>query len=572
MDPSTTTVRSIVDWFKSDWAALSHGNPISENCLTAPRRKAKDPAEAALARDVAALLYPSESDSLSTIIKYDTDMRTLRQRVRLQRKEQAEKKAELHSFTSVVRRQGPWDENEDRVTFPPAIPMPVEISSPATLEQFFSYLELDLSFQASEERPYQPEPYYGTPFIEFQKGVLYEDGRMDLCKKVLGPPNIGSLMKSLSANSHVKHFLLGNNVIGPSGCRRLADFIERYPDRMQTWYLAGNCIDPDSLVRLVEALTRSKPVRSVWLKRNPLTSESGVTLRQLIVKTMNLTTLDLDQTELSNEGVMAMLSGLPGNISLRHLYLNGNGISSAGCAAISSYLSDSHCALESLFISLNPIGNAGCIALAPGLSRNRSLKRLTISSGGISSCGAIQLFGALKDHPSLQVLDLGQNYATLDLGQRFNWLEDEIVEACEGYIRHAKDLRYLNLRKMAVTHPVLARLAAAAADSKTLCYYDATSVIPQAGGVSGAVEGPMKKALGAKLKENVKRLYDGLDYDVFLQGELRFLRNTREVRHIDSVYRNRDAQKARRGELVLNKWWESGLDAEVLKQVRAAVE
>lgn len=26
------------------------------------------------------------------------------------------------------------------------------------------------------------EPYYGVDVAEFEKGILYEDGRMDLCK------------------------------------------------------------------------------------------------------------------------------------------------------------------------------------------------------------------------------------------------------------------------------------------------------------------------------------------------------------------------------------------------------
>ncbi len=569
MDASDNKVQSIVDWFKSDWAAMSHGSSISESCLTAPRRKAKDPSEAALAREVAALLYPSEPESLSTIIKYDSDMRILRNRVRLQRNEQIEvkKEDEPHSIASAVRRQGRWDEKEDSVTMPPAIPMPVEISSLDTLMPFFDYLETNVLFQPSEDLPLKLEPYYGTPFIEFQKGIVYEDGRMDLCKKVLGPPNVSPLLNSLSANSHVKHFLLGNNIIGPSGCRRLAKFIERHPERIQTWYLAGNCIDRESFTGLAKALTKSETVHSVWLKRNPLTSESGAALRRLIVQTKNLTTLDLDQTELADEGVVAMLSDLPGDISLRHLYLNGNGISSSGCAAISSYLSNPRCGLESLFLSVNPIGCTGCTVLAPALAKNKSLKRLSISSGGITSPGAIKLFEALKAHPTLQGLHLGQNYATIDLGQRFNWLDDEMVEACEDFLRNAKALRYLNLGLMAVSYPVLARLAAAAASSTTLCYYDATSIFLQ----SRVVEPRTRKILAVTLRENVKRLYDGLDYNAFLQGELRFLRNTREVRYIDSLYRNRDMQKARRGEMVLDKWWEKGSDAEVLKLVMSIV-
>ena len=51
----------------------------------------------------------------------------------------------------------------------------------------------------------------------------------------------------------------------------------------------------------------------------------------------------------------------------------------------------------------------------------------------------------------------------------------------------------------------------------------------------------------------------------FNAGPMRFLRNTEDVRFIDSVYRNRDAQKARRKEMMLDKWWEG--EDETLREV-----
>ena len=35
-------------------------------------------------------------------------------------------------------------------------------------------------------------------------------------------------MKSLESNRFIRHFLLGNNVIGPMGARAIADFVNRY--------------------------------------------------------------------------------------------------------------------------------------------------------------------------------------------------------------------------------------------------------------------------------------------------------------------------------------------------------
>ena len=55
-----------------------------------------------------------------------------------------------------------------------------------------------------------------------------------------------------------------------------------------------------------------------------------------------------------------------------------------------------------------------------------------------------------------------------------------------------------------------------------------------------------------------------MTYEAFEQGEQRWLISPKDVRLIDSSYRNRDMGLARRGEKVLEKWW---ADEEDLKRV-----
>ena len=54
-----------------------------------------------------------------------------------------------------------------------------------------------------------------------------------------GPTHVGKLMESLEPNYQIRHFLLGNNAVSTTGAKRVAEFIHKYPDRMETWYLAG---------------------------------------------------------------------------------------------------------------------------------------------------------------------------------------------------------------------------------------------------------------------------------------------------------------------------------------------
>ena len=127
-----------------------------------------------------------------------------------------------HKKSSVTWRerllkQGPWDPDTDPIplTGVPALPMPVTIAEPESLEPFFAFLESggDTSTTSSDATDGH-EPYYSVHMLEFVRGVLYDDQRMDLCKQVLGPLNINRLMEALQKNEFVRHFLLGNNIIG----------------------------------------------------------------------------------------------------------------------------------------------------------------------------------------------------------------------------------------------------------------------------------------------------------------------------------------------------------------------
>lgn len=79
------------------------------------------------------------------------------------------------------------------------------------------------------------ELVWGTPMVEFERGVVYVDGRLDLCKMVVGPTHIMDLMDSLRSNTFIKHFLLGNNIISATGASAIASFITSRPNQIETW-------------------------------------------------------------------------------------------------------------------------------------------------------------------------------------------------------------------------------------------------------------------------------------------------------------------------------------------------
>lgn len=468
-----------------------------------------------------------------------------------------------------IAKQGVWSPTDLQLETSKkgakALPMPVTIAKEEMLAPFFDHLAKDGTYENDESVDGKShvisEPFYGVQALEFPMGVLYEDGRLDLCKQVVGPDHIGSLMNSLRGNSFVKHFLLGNNIIGPVGAQAIADFIADRPSQMETWYLAGNCINAPAFRTLVDAMVEHDDgtIRNVWLKRNPLGVDSAADVARLIKGCRNLRTLDLDQTELGDEGVAAIFSSLAqhtGPLALRNIYLSGDGVSAEAATALGRFLASKHCRLESAYMSSNPLTDAGALALAEHLPRAHSLRRLLLQSTGLGSAGARAICQALGGHAELRLLDLGQAFATQDLAAGYNFIADGAVGAIVELVQTAPRLEYLNLGYCPVAPEALSRVADAVAESPAMLYYSAAPIASTPGGADGARR--LAARPRGRLGRNVAARYGpAVAYGDFLDDQKRWLvSDERDVRVIDSVYRTRDMGLARRGQLVLAKGWD----------------
>lgn len=406
---------------------------IDESVLGAPRRRAAAPEKAELAQQIARIMYPiTDANSEYSIIQYEKELIRLRRCVLSQRKRSIDentKRKEMLNWAPRIIKQGAWNPFSDPLSLDgaPSLPMPVDIAEPDPLAPFFQHLALggdasQTSTVHAKEAIHTEEPHYNVQSLEFEKGVVYSDNRLDLCKMVLGPNNISALMESLKTNEFVTHFLLGNNIIGPYGAKCIAEFVKQFPNRIDTWYLAGNCIDAPSFRLLVDEWVGSSSVTNIWLKRNPLSHNAAADLFRLISQAKNLRTLDLDQTELGDAGITELFKSLADHnqpVALRHMYLNAVGLGRNGAEAIAKYLALPACALDAIYMTNNPLGNDGLKALTVGVKKNKSLSRLALASVGASDEGVIVLCEALEKHPKLATLDLGQSYATEDLGSRY---------------------------------------------------------------------------------------------------------------------------------------------------------
>ena len=289
--------------------------------------------------------------------------------------------------------------------------------------------------------------------VAFPRGTLMADGRLDLCKQVVGPAGIGPLLGAVEGNPQVKRLLLGNNIVGNVGAGAIAEFIRQGQSPVQVWYIAGNHIDAQGLQPICEALADQRAVEGLWLKRNPLKAAGAAHVGALLAQPTGLVTLDLVNTGLLDEGLAHVIRGLAENTSLRHLYLGANGITAEGVLPLARYLGTSN-RLRSLYVSTNRLGDAGVMALAEALAADGrraaageapGLRRLSLASNRVGPEGATALARAVAEHPTLEALSLGWNRATAAVGELGNQIGRRGVSALADAVAAEGALRALDV-------------------------------------------------------------------------------------------------------------------------------
>ncbi|NMO15655.1 DUF924 family protein [Pyxidicoccus fallax] len=336
----------------------------------------------------------------------------------------------------------------------------------------------------------------------FSKGTLTTDGRLDLCKQVVGPGGIRPLLEAMRSTRHVKRLLLGNNIVGDGGAAAIAEFLrEREDSPLDCWYIAGNHIGPEGISHVCDALMEDTKVTSLWLKRNPLKAAGMRPLAELLRRNRTLAVLDLVNCGLLDEGLEVLLGALMGpgaNKTLKHLYLGTNGITAASAPLIARFLRED-CALESFYLSCNRLGDEGVALIAEGLAANRSITRVSLASNRVGPQGATALAEALAGHPSIALLDLGFTKATAAVGELGNFIGDEGARALARMLKGNTTLRSLDLLHNFISQLGVNHLRDALTVNSTLV----TLQLTQFGRVHNE---PGKEEIRAALERNRQRI------------------------------------------------------------------
>lgn len=360
--------------------------------------------------------------------------------------------------------------------------MPVTVASKEQLAPFLTFLKeskdlsLDLShwtLNLDKLSKFDGVRDLDEKQIEFKSGVFYNDGRMDLCKQVVGRDHIGDLLEAIKMNKNVEHFLLGNNI---AGGEKIGEFIKTpHVPKIKTWYVAGNDIDANGIKSIAEGLSNDHDAIGLWLKRNPIMSDGAKYIGEMLKHNTTLEVLDLFNCGLLDKGIEEIFSGMLQNRTLKHIFLGANGITHKSVYSIANYFKQlvemSEEGLDSLKMTVNQIGDEGAICLAEGLDGYHPLKRLALCSNRITSVGVKKLVETLKELPNLIFFDIGYFKSTFDLGELPNSIKDEGAEAIADLLKVSK-LQGLNIVNNGITLNGLNKILEVCRTNDYLCFFE----------------------------------------------------------------------------------------------------
>lgn len=455
--------------------------------------------------------------------------------------------------TCSIKNYGP-NKISDEISNP--LPMPVVVPNFDEFEPIFHFMfqntNIDpnyLSDANMKSHEYIIDGQKGKCCI-FKRGALYIDGRMDLCKQVVGPLHIDKLMQSLVHNTQISHFLLGNNIIGNKGCESIKNFlINDHKPQIETWYLAGNCIDDNGLEQIVYGLINeninlheeNKIVkRSLWLKRNPLYSYGCKSLAKLLINLDNLQLLDLNNTaiglnkhkEPTIEGMVDLCNGLKKNNSLRYLYLSANGLNKDTIMPLVDYFkSIDRQGITSLWVDMNDLNNDGIMFLLDSLQNYQWIQRLSIGSNGMNHIPMGKLLESLSNKKLIS-LDLGAYKSSHDMGVSMNSIGDEGGYILCDFISKNLNLHYLGFNDNGLSDECYSQII------KTILNTD-NQLIQISHNKLMTHGNELCDELLSKLKSKLEQNKINSKYN---QKTCRQMRHFDDIFTIDSIYRNNDKQ------------------------------
>ncbi|CAF0847513.1 unnamed protein product [Adineta steineri] len=315
----------------------------------------------------------------------------------------------------------------------------------------------------------KPGPSDDNQPIVFPRGTIMSGGRLDLCKQVVGPQGVQPLLDAMKHSTFVTRLLLGNNIVGLPGAQAISEYIRSNShSNIDTWYIACNKFDSECISMICDALGTDTKVKVLWLKRNPILADGAVHLDRMLTTNNYLQILDLYNTGLFDRGCEILFNALKNNSSLKHLYMDSNGLTAKSGQILRLHFEQKYNHLETLFLSCNSLGDAGTQELAVGLKHDQCLKSLSLSSNCLGFDGIKVLVDNLISNTTLQQLDLGYMKSTTVYEGLNNIIKDDSAAEISRLLQFNHYIRSIDLTMNSISEQGLLQLRDALKGNQTL--------------------------------------------------------------------------------------------------------
>ena len=172
--------------------------------------------------------------------------------------------------------------------------------------------------------------------------------------------------------------------------------------------ISNSDITNDAANVLASVLSLNITVQDLHLQRCSLQTEGAIKIFNAIRNHSCLISLNISNNDITNDAANVLASVLSLNITVQDLHLQRCSLQTEGAIKIFNAIRNHSC-LISLNISNNDITNDAANVLASALSCNINLQNLDLRNISLQTEGAIKIFNAIRNHVCLTRLNIANN-------------------------------------------------------------------------------------------------------------------------------------------------------------------
>jgi len=175
------------------------------------------------------------------------------------------------------------------------------------------------------------------------------------------------LAEALKECTNLQMLNLNGNKIKTNGAMMVTELLFTH-DKLLSLNLGNNKIDHDGIIGILSVLNSSNYTLEELNIENPvyktICQSVAIHFGKMFQNNVGLQKLSLRKHQLRDDGCYIIMEHLLENNTLKVLDLNANEITFKGCEAISKYLRNENCSLESLHLANNKCADYGAKAIA----------------------------------------------------------------------------------------------------------------------------------------------------------------------------------------------------------------